>query len=368
MTVAPRALVLSERNAESRKWHAFQYEFEDVAAAVDDVALLAPPERPVGKPRYVLNRAVRFAGHPERYSEPAMRPVRIARDYDLFFATFSFASDIPHLLQLRDLQKRCARKVCFIVELFTQQIAQARPYLELLRRFEFDQVFLFNPAPRDAVAEIVGCPVDFLGLGVDALRFSPYPQPPARCVDFYQFGRRSSVTHDAVLDMAARDGTYYVYDTIHNVPLPDYRPHRVLMAETLKRTRYFFAYRAGEDLERVRADDALSSRYYEGGAGGAVLLGSHPHSAQWEDQFGWPDAVIDIPYDAHDLREIIAELETQPERLARASTSNVLGALRRHDWSYRWARVLEAAGLPPRPALTARMERLESLAAMAEAA
>jgi hypothetical protein len=364
----PRALVFSERNAESRKWHAFQYEFEDVAAAVDDVAVLAPPERPTGRLRYVANRASRATGHIERYTEPSVRPVRITRDYDVFFTMFSFVSDIPHLHALRDMRERCAKATCFIVELFTHQIEEARPYLELLRRFEFDRVFLFNPAPKAAVEEIVGCPVEFLPLGVDALRFTPYPDPPPRCVDLYQFGRRSTVTHAAALEMARRDGAFYLYDTIFNVPLPDYLAHREMIAETMKRSRYFFAYRAGEDLERVRADDAISARYFEAIAGGPVLLGSAPSSPEWSQCFDWPDVVIDIPYEAHDLREIVADLDAQPERLARARTNNIVNTLRRHDNVYRWARILESVGLAPSPGMTARMERLEALAFMAEAA
>jgi hypothetical protein len=362
----PRALVLSERAAESQKFHAFQFEYEDVIAQVDDVALLAPPAAPYGTLRRVANRVARTAARPLPVTYPALKPVRIVNDYDVFFATFAFASDIPHLVRLRDLRERCGTAVAFIVELFCEQVGRVRPQLELLRRFQFDRVFLFNPAPKDAVAEIVGCPVEFMPLGVDALRFSPYPNPPERVIDLYQFGRRSPVTHEAALEMACGDGDFYLYDTIFNVPVPDFRAHRSVIAETMKRSRYFFAYRAAIDLGRGSGDDALSSRYFEATAGGAVLLGSAPQTAEWDACFGWPDAVIDIPYEAHDLREIIDDLDAQPERLARARTNNIVAALRRHDWVYRWAQVLDAVGLPHSAGMAQRMELLDDLAAMAE--
>ncbi|HWT23019.1 MAG TPA: glycosyltransferase, partial [Solirubrobacteraceae bacterium] len=343
---APRTLLLSERGAESRKWHAFQYEFEDVIAAVDDVALLAPPAMPEGRRRRLLDRFYYATGRLDRVTSPALRPVRIVQHHELFFTTFSFVTDVPHLLRLGDLRKRCDIATCFFVELFSEHVDKYRRNLELLRRFEFDRVYVFNPAPKDDIAEIVGCPVEFLPLGVDALQFSPYPSPPARTVDLYQFGRRSPVTHAAALEMARQEGAFYLYDTIFNVPLPDYRAHRRLIAEQMKRSRYFFAYKASVDLGRGAADDVLSARYFEATAGGAVLLGSAPATPEWDACFDWEDAVIEIPYEAHDLREIVADLDAQPERLERARMRNMVGALRRHDWVYRWAQVLDDLDLP----------------------
>jgi hypothetical protein len=362
----PRILMLSERNAESRKWHAFQYEFEDVICAVDSVDLLAPPARRDTPATRLADRVVRRAGHPERVTKPAIQPVTVTAEYDLFFAVFSFETDIPHLLQLKHWRERCDKAICFIVELFTDHLERAQPYLKLLKQFEFDQVFLLNPRPKVAVAEASGAKADFLGLGVDAFRFSPYPDPPARSIDFYQFGRRSPVAHAAALEMARTDGVFYVYDTVFNVPLPDYRAHREMMAEYLKRSRYFFSYRPGQDLSRGREDDALSSRYFEATAGGAVLLGNSPSTQQYQECFGWPDSTIHIPYEAHDLREIVADLDAQPERLAQARTNNIVGGLRQHDWVYRWSRVLDAAGLRHTDRMAVRRQQLDELAAMVE--
>jgi hypothetical protein len=48
------------------------------------------------------------------------------------------------------------------------------------------------------------------------------------------------------------------------------------------------------------------------------------------------------------------------------SRRNALLGLRRHDWGHRWSTLLEMAGLPARPALTDRLQRLEALARDAE--
>jgi hypothetical protein len=203
-------------------------------------------------------------------------------------------------------------------------------------------------------------------LAVDAFRFSPYPHPPPRVVDFYQFGRRSPVTHAAALRMADSDGAFYIYDTVFNVPLLDYRAHRQMIAEIMKRSRYFFAYKPSADLERSKEDDHLAARYFEGVGGGAILLGSAPSTPEYEQCFGWPDSTIEIPYDANNLREMVSELEADPARLTRARKNNIVETLRRHDWVYRWAEVLKAAGLAPTSGMAERTERLEELARMVE--
>jgi hypothetical protein len=185
MSDTPRILLMSERNAESARWQAAQYEFEDVIADVDSVKLLAPFGSPATKSTRVINRAMRAAGRPQRFSDPVLRPVTVTGEHDLFFAVFYAAHDIPHLMQLKGWRERCDKAVCLIVELYSDEVTSyGPPYLSLLARFGFDQVFLFNPRPRNAVSRLVGCPADFLALGVDALRFSPYPGVPPRSIDF----------------------------------------------------------------------------------------------------------------------------------------------------------------------------------------
>ena len=367
MTAAdgPRVLVYSERNVIARKWHALQYEFEDVGTEIGLADVVAPRARertPVNRALYRVNRGAGRGGMREVHLEE----MTITGDYDLFFAFFAFPSDIPHIQRLKGWRKRCKKAICFIGEHYTQENEQNRRYLQMLRELGFDQVYIFNTAPKETIASIVGCPVEFMGHGVDAFRFSPYPLVPERSVDLYQFGRRSDVTHAAALDMAKRDGLFYIYDTIFNVPLEDYLAHRNLVAETMKRSRYFFAYRPGENLGRAQQDDPLSSRYFEAIGGGAILLGSRPGTKEYDECFPWPDATIEIPFEAHDLREIIADLDAQPERIATARMNNIVQTLRTLDWVYRWARILDRAGLPVTQPMRDRMAALERLADMAE--
>lgn len=364
-TDGPKVLVYSERNVIARKWHALQYEFEDVGAEVGLADVVAPKvlERsPLSRVYYRLNRGV----GKRTLTEVSLEEIEITTNYDLFYAFFAFPSDIPHISKLKRWRERCGKAMCFIGEHYRSEESVNRRYLQMLKDLDFDHVFIFNTAPSESIASVVDCPVEFMGHGVDAFRFSPYPLLPERAVDLYQFGRRSDVTHAAALELARSDGLFYIYDTIFNVPLEDYRAHRNLVAETMKRSRYFFAYRPGENLGRAQEDDPLSSRYFEAVGGGAVLLGSRPGSKEYDACFTWPDATIEIPFEAHDLREIIADLDAQPDRLARARMHNIVQTLRSLDWVYRWEHILERAGLPLTEGMRDRKNRLSELADLAE--
>jgi len=65
---------------------------------------------------------------------------------------------------------------------------------------------------------------------------------------------------------------------------------------------------------------------------------------------------------------VMREFDSQPERQVRARRTNMVQALLRHDWAYRWEQLLEIAGLSPLPALTERKRLLAERAALVETA
>jgi hypothetical protein len=73
---------------------------------------------------------------------------------------------------------------------------------------------------------------------------------------------------------------------------------------------------------------------------------------------------IQIPYDAADIADVLANLNAQPERLARIRTDNVVNSLLRHDWMYRWGTILDTVGLEHTPEMRAREVYLKNLAQM----
>jgi len=94
------------------------------------------------------------------------------------------------------------------------------------------------------------------------------------------------------------------------------------------------------------------------------MLGKPPESEAYRNNFDWQEAVIPVPDDAK-ITDLIADLNAQPERLARIRTDNIAHALLRHDWVYRWETILATVGLPTTPAMRSRQADLQQLAEMA---
>ena len=248
--------------------------------------------------------------------------------------------------------------------------------LELLA--DFDHVFIGISHPAQEVARIVGRPCTYLPLATDVVRFAPWPKPPLRAIDVCNIGRRSAVTHAALVRMARERRIFYYYDTVRasgergkqlTFRVGNASEHRLLLAGLLQRSRYYVSNRARvNEPEVTEGREEISARFYEGVAAGAALIGVPPRSAEFRRQFDWPDAVIEIPFDCPDIAERLQALDADAGRIERIVRENVRQAALRHDWIYRLRTVFETLGLAPTGGMLAREERLRSLAAMASAA
>ena len=96
-----------------------------------------------------------------------------------------------------------------------------------------------------------------------------------------------------------------------------------------------------------------------------MILGTAPQCPEFRQCFDWPDAVIEVSPESGDIAAVIDELDAQPERTERVRRTNAARCLRRHDWVYRWERVLATIGMEPLPQLHDRKARLSEIAAAA---
>jgi hypothetical protein len=364
-------LLLSMRRVSDVVAFCLQYEFEDVVAEVTgaervdarDSALLEWSRR-----AYRLARIV--TGSPRIAAACAPRPDthRLTRDYELFFPVFNHAHELFALRTLPDWRRRCRVAACFVNEIWVHRLPEY--LLELLA--EFDHVFLGVRHSVEDVARIVGRPCSYLPLAADVLRFAPLPARAPRPIDVCNIGRRSEVTHRALLRLARERGLFYYYDTVaasggsgkqRTFRVDDPLEHRLLLASVLKRSRYFLANRGRiNEPEFTRGHDEIAGRFYEGAAAGTVMLGEPPRTPEFEQQFGWKDAVIPAPFDSPEIGDLLACLEREPERLARIRRDNVAHAARRHDWVHRLRAVFDTLGLAPTDAMLARERRLQLVA------
>jgi hypothetical protein len=226
---------------------------------------------------------------------------------------------------------------------------------------------------RDSVAalsEAIGKPCHWLPDAVDMLRFTPYPDPPARVIDVYSIGRRRKEIHGALLNAAQRNDIFYVHDTFGGSmsDVLNYREHRDFLSNMAKRSRFFVVAPAKAGvLEETAGQIEIGARYYEGASAGAVMIGHAPECEAFRELFPWQDAVVPLQADGSDVIRVLSDLEAEPERISAISRRNAAEALLRHDWVYRWKEILRVAGIEPSPRMESREQRLRDLAELSHA-
>ena len=364
MSAEPRVLLLSQRGLAPLISRCCSYELEDVVRSVDTVDLVAPVYRHGSLE--LVDRVVNKAGR--RVSalkgiNPGIRPIDVDRRYPLFFAVFQFATDATSLNALRGWRERCELAVCWLEEIWAKDLGRLDSQLAWLR--EFDYLFTNCLGSVEGLARATGRPVIYHPPGVDCIKFFPGDPPVPRVIDVFNMGRRHPATHRALLALAEQRGFFYLYDTFKgNIQVLDPAEHRLQLANLIKRTRLFLANRAKANEEgETASQEEVGFRFFEGAAGGAVMIGEPPEVASFREHFDWPDAVIRVPFGGEAIGATIAELDGDPERLAEIRAANLRNTLLRHDWAYRWLRVLETTGMSPAPELRARIGRLQALAA-----
>jgi Glycosyl transferases group 1 len=350
-------------------FEAANYEAEDVFVEADNVDLL-PLEPGVGfRFREKCHRKLLWKDVTRRLASvnPGLRPVRLKKDYELFFCRIQMLRDLPYVNAVKGWKDRCRTSVCWLDELYSADVLRSRNYLEILKRF--DHVFIGFKGSVDAITKVVGRPCHFLPYAVDAIRFSPYPNPPARVIDIYSLGRRLEGLHKTLLKFTAEQNMFYVYESLQagaeNL-VANHRQHRELLANQIKRSRYFLvAPGKANRPEETRGQIEVPARFFEGAGAGTVMIGQAPDCDAFRQLFDWRDAVIEIDAHNSDVADVLGELAGQPERLCEISRRNATEALLRHDWSYRWKEILAIAGLAPMPQLELREKRLKELADLA---
>ena len=362
--------MVSLRGANRHAAWCSNYEFEDVICGIDDVELFSLKPGPAYEARqWFVRRLVWKPGVRQLtpHINPGLQPVTLEKDYDLFTYVCMNPADLVYLSAIKGWKDRCRKKVCFMVEFYAGWLKEYDFHLSLLK--DFDHVVLCFSGSVPAVQGVVGKPCHHVPLGADVIRFSPYPNPPARTIDVYSMGRRSEAAHDELLKKAAQRELFYIYDTIPGLLIQprDHRQHRDLVANCAKRSRFFVTYPAKVDVaDETRGQSEVGARFYEGAATGAVLLGQAPTIPAFAKDFHWPDAVVDIGSTADDLNAVLGKFKADPDRLQAVNRKNAVEALRRFDWAYRWKEMLRIVGMEPTARLVQREKQLHQLAAMAE--
>lgn len=361
-----RVLVLSMRNFESRVGRSFLFEFEYSVCDFEQVDVLSPSfeRNRINKFYRKISRSAFEATGKTLFINPTFNQFTLDREYDLFLFICQYPKEIYYLSSIKDWRKKCRKAVCWLDELWAKDVDKLKPQLTALK--DFDHVFMNLSSSVKKVAEFIQRPCSYMPPGIDAIKFCPYPLQPQRSIDVCSIGRRPDSVHESLQNLADQKNFFYMYDTMRELFVRNYNEHRSLYRNMVKRSRYFIAYKPKFNLiNQTGGQEELNIRFFEGAAGGAVMLGVPPSCEAFSQNFDWNDAVIHLDEEPNNVAEIITQLDLQPERLNKIRTDNVVNSLLRHDWVYRWEKILDKVGILPETGVVQRKAQLKKLAELA---
>jgi len=355
-----RVLLFSQRNLyEPEVWRCPFNEFEKIVQKVDMVDLVAP--KPTKWYQQRRNNAMRVGKYSSIALNPGIPKTKLEKDYDLFFAVCEKPSELLNIATVEKWKGRCKTSICWMTEFWIKEISLLKSSLRVLS--EFDHVLLTFSQSIEPLRKKIGSQCSFLPSGADAILFAPTKEAQSRPIDIYSYGRRSEQVHKTLLKIAKETGIFYIYDTLSELRSFNLRQHRLLTANILKRSRYCIVNPGKFDVPGESGDQSeMGTRYFEGAAAGAIMIGEQPRNDEFEKRFCWPGAVIQLPDDAEGIEGIISDLDLQPDRIKQIRKNNLIHSFMHNDWIYRWEEVLKIAGLETTPAMEERKERLKEIA------
>ena len=342
------------------------YEFEDIIDKVDDTDVLSPPQyNSLG--HFIKRVAVHKTKYTRALSLTSVNPyvgaIELAYDYEIYFVILDFPWSLSSINLLKNWRRRCRFAVCYIVEIWSAEISQLANFVEFFK--DFDLICIGTHHVLESVQAMTNCPCIFLLPGVDMLKFRPNLQEDQRSIDLCSLGRRSSVTHSALLALAEQKPFFYYYELTNGsvLRIDNHQAHRTQIANLLKSSRYYITNYAKADLpDLIAGEHEIGYRFFEGAAAGSVLIGAPPQGELFKRYFDWQDAIVPIDFDEPHIADVIAELNAQPDYLKKIRRNNVINSLLKHDWIYRWEQVLHKLDLPLTQAMRNRKSHLQQLA------
>lgn len=357
MNEQPRIRILSQRGVRPSVARCMGYEFEDRATSLLGAELLAPTHRRGSERREKIIKGLAKRVSPASRIDPGYTSHQGDGEVDVTLVHCQFPGDALLLHAVPDWRSRTGHAIAYIEELWCASMDTWGGTLELFDRF--DHVYVGISRSADALAQRLEVPVAYLPYSVDTTRFAPVDLDAPRPIDALTVGRRSPVTHAALLDWSVRENRFYHFDSYTPQRCHDLAEHRIMYSRLHQQSAFAISNRgAGAVTAGNVGEEALPARYFETAAAGGVLVGTPPSNPEFAAEFGWEDAVIAAPFDDPDMPERLEQLAAEPARLAGIRRRNVTETMRRHDTCHRLARMFSDVGLDvPEAVRTAIDER-----------
>lgn len=362
----PRTLIISLRNINNYVFNSCLHEFEDIIFDVENAHLLSLPSINFldrVRKKVLKDSTERISPKFGEYNPSWHKPISLEEEYEMCFIIADFPCNLAWLNLLDNWKIKCKRKICYLVEIWNDEVDLVKNHLKILSNFDY--IFLGHSQIVDEVKKIVNRPCEYVAPGIDTIKFAPEFSNQNRAIDICSMGRRSQITHESLQKLSEKKDFFYHFDSLNssNKIIANHRHHRTRNANILKNSRYFITHRAKINLPQLTKNQAeIGYRYFEGAASGTVMIGSTPNNDAFKHYFDWDKVVIPMKFDEPNTEAVIAELDRQPQLLNTISKNNARNSLLRHDWLYRWQQILDKVKLPPNAKALQREAELKKLA------
>ncbi|SHE53126.1 Glycosyl transferases group 1 [Microbulbifer donghaiensis] len=199
----------------------------------------------------------------------------------------------------------------------------------------------------------------FLPFGIDALSHARIPNKNQ--VDVFGYGRINREYHRALQSaFGAPSSPYtYVHSTFETATINSMREHRQLQWKLMSASSINLCFEPS-DTPRFLNRSPVLYRWFEAWAAGNLVVGTRPKCTSAPSLMGWEDSMVDVPTDPADGPDAIVQLLRDRERLQAIQRRNQIHALHRHDWRYRFARILNTMGAPLPEPLRLQLDTLQA--------
>ncbi len=279
-------------------------------------------------------------------------------EHEVLLAVMGQIRDLALLGAMKDWRRKSRYAICWLHELWVEEIPRLRGMLRVLEQFDLVICSLYHTAEK-LREELKSPDVMYLPPGVDTLGFAPVMEPSLRPIDITNLGAIADPTHQSLLEYVKRIDGFYFFDTEkghREARSPS--EHRFRYSNILKRSKYFLCHFAKIKHQGPGGQLEFGLRYFEGLAAGCVVLGSRKSGPDFDTFLGWEDSVIEMPFECANASEILRSLDRQADRLREISARNVRRSLEGNDHAHRWRTIVDRLGLSEDYHMSRRQEEV----------
>lgn len=325
-----RVLIPTSRDAYRLVSYGMVVDFEDAVASASDVDLL-----PV--PLYSRRAQVKglLRGKPPRAANPPRSR------YDVCLLVAMSPDWLPSLRYVRNLRKVAERVIVYLFDSWLSELPSLRADRRVWSLID-DLVVSFTHTAQP-YAEQLPCRVHYLPQAVDARWFHPYGG--RRPIDVLSLGRRLATVHRQLLEISRQRDLFYHYQTHVAPQATSFQENQELIGRLCQLARVHVSWSV-DRTNPLRAGEgaAVTARWFESAASGAVVIGAAPGTDEFARLFPLSDFVLELdpetPATAEQVLDAALSDRHTDERHGLAEHVR-----RVHTWSVRWRQIVELCGL-----------------------